>query len=181
MSKRLAACLHCKRIEILLGFEGQHQQDRVLADWIERHRHGFNLDLEPNLPGAHPGGQVVPVAQDVNKKINGVPQLGSKITEEEYDFSIIAAEAWQDQLQRDNPGQDWEIRDEIKADALACFAKHNRPDYQDGRPCIDYKTDAKLLSHKSIRKDRRIYLCNASCPYEETVRIEKRWKAGLYK
>jgi len=80
-----------------------------------------------------------------------------------------------------------EYRDQIGEDAVKCHRLHGQPELP-GKPCIDYKSDAKRLGgglgRKSIllRRDpqRLNYLCTY-CPYESTVVTQKRWERGDYK
>jgi hypothetical protein len=80
-----------------------------------------------------------------------------------------------------------EYKDTLMEDAGKCFRKHHSPEFP-GKPCIDYKTDAKRIGAPSGNKrsialdDKRgklQFLCTY-CPYESTVTTAKRIIRGDY-
>lgn len=156
---RLAGCYYCNTLSKLADYDGLPENDALLEDWVQRHRHGFH----PDEPGA-PRGMVLRLDEMDIEVGGGGPNDGQKLSIGNM------VEAVKGKLGEQTKKQ-WEVRDEVKDDALSCFNKHNNPSWP-GKPCSDYKSDAKLLGRKNMPKEHRVFLCNV-CPYEETVRMTK--------
>lgn len=69
-----------------------------------------------------------------------------------------------------------DFRDELKADALRCFNRHNRP----SEGCIDWCAEDKTIGRKiGVPKEKRQYLC-MYCPASEYYTHRERLELGLY-
>jgi len=69
-----------------------------------------------------------------------------------------------------------EFRDELKADALRCFDRHNRPN----AGCVDWCDESKTVGRKiGVPKEKRQYLC-MYCPAAEWYTHKERQMLGLY-
>jgi hypothetical protein len=150
---RLAYCSECKSISRLDDrLDPDPDNDPVGHEWVKRHWHGGRTEAA----------------------FADCPDLPDDWSHSQHVTQFKEA------LLSNNPHYDvHELRDEIKDDALSCFRKHDNPSY-DGRRCIDYHSDAKRLGVGELPAAARRYLCDF-CPYEESVRVEKRWRAGQYK
>lgn len=176
---RLAACFECNTLSKLPdpAVPNEPEADAVLIDWIDRHRHGYrDLDMDPREPGAHPGGQVFGMEE------NTIPFLGH-----ERGGSLVGGKELEDiflgnvveKLGEVTGNNHWDIRDELKDDATRCFVRHGNPEWP-GKPCGDYHDRIKLVGRRNLPEAHRRYLCDF-CPYEESVRVQKRWNAGQYR
>ena len=77
-------------------------------------------------------------------------------------------------------GRIYQERDELKADALACFEEHHRP--KDS--CPDVFSEPKVIgnheSNKRMKKNDRLFLCHL-CPFVHGYVIPQvRKKKGMY-
>jgi hypothetical protein len=82
------------------------------------------------------------------------------------------------------PEEFYAAKDTFREDAGLCYQRHGRPGYEKGPDgCIDYHTDAKLLTDKNwkTRNPARdhVWLCEF-CPYASVVMTRKRKKRGDY-
>ena len=155
---RLAYCYECGVLARLDDRKGNDSDiDPIGQDWIDRHMHGI-------AQADHKGGQWF----DVDDAELGTDWQSSEPVRQ-------AREALKTKANVDV----YDLRDEVKDDALHCFAKHGNPAWP-GKKCRDYKSDSKRLGSKNTPKAYQRHMCDF-CPYEETVRVEKRWRAGQYR
>lgn len=160
-SLRLAYCFHCKTISKVEVYDGPPAYDVHLQRWIDEHLHGMSLD-------DHPGGQLF--VKD----------------ESQFDHAGAAGEAFEEQvieavrseLVKANM-EVYALRDSVKEDALRCHSKHGRPSWP-AKGCPDYKDSSKRIGRADVPDKFQQWTCQY-CPYEETVRVQKRWNAGQYK
>jgi len=80
----------------------------------------------------------------------------------------------------DSTGKMYEEREELKADAIACFNKHNRPEFS----CPDAFSKEKIIggheSNRNIPDNQKMYLCHA-CPFVHGYIVPKvRAQKGYY-
>lgn len=151
---RLAYCSECKSLSRLDDRKGNDPNiDPEAQEWVRRHWHGGRTDAAffdcPDLP------------------VTG------------WHNSPHVAEAKEVLARQSNNYEVYEFRDEVKDDALRCFAKHSNPSWP-GSPCRDYRSDDKAIGLNDTPKAFKRYMCDF-CPYEESVRVEKRWRAGQYR
>lgn len=76
-------------------------------------------------------------------------------------------------------------------DALKCYSQHRRPDYGQGKPCIDYMSESKRIGRPTtegqlaIKENFKLgakdpHICQW-CPYHSTVTTAIRAQKGMYK
>lgn len=173
---RLAFCYHCKTLSKLSDYEGTYADDgepyddALLEDWVLRHRHGLDTNVDPGTTrDAHPGGRIFPFkGRDIEiheGRFDGVAvPVANEVEQVRAELAKVGLEIA-------------DLKDELRDDAQKCFVKHSRPMYPD-RPCIDYHSDAKWLGRKERIEGQTInvqqgYLCS-HCPYEVAVSIVRR-------
>lgn len=159
---RLCYCYRCKTLSKIDDYTGTRPEyDGLLQDWIDRHMHGLTLD-------DHPGGRVW--AFEVGQGVEQSPLMDmierKAVEEVRADLAKVNQEVF-------------EMRDEVKQDAVACHLRHGQPSWP-GKPCIDYQAGAKILGRRNAPKEHRVYLCTF-CPYESSVTVAKRAKRGDYR
>lgn len=164
---RLLYCFNCKTIEELPDFEGNPDDDVLLATIIEPHQSA----------GVPHTGHII--------------KVGVKLwSTESYRKEIIKQirEGVSNGLDNLDEGY-YETRATFYEDAMTCYAKHLRP--QDS--CADWKNESKRLVPKTdaLRKEAglesaaaasttRVYLCDF-CPVKSNVMTKQRAAAGMYK
>lgn len=161
---RLLACAQCQTIEEMADYQGPPEQDHVLSYLVKRHR---TNDVE------HIGALfTVEEAKwsDENVKRDVAKQIAAKLSGGETGLGHAF----------------YDLKDTLKADALACFNKHQR-----NPACSDYRSDSKRLTPGTAaerkaaglpeyRSNKDQYLCS-HCPVQSMVDQAARAKAGLYK
>lgn len=181
---RLAGCYFCNTLTKLPDYanvagdpEGVH--DSALVEWIERHKHGVPIEETPGPK--HGGAILMPFEEKDITIVDGKVVGGRHLTAHAGESVDVANEIETVRMGLEKATHSaWSFRDEFKEEAFSCWERHQRPDYQDGRRCSNYRDDAKLLGRKNMPKEHRIHLCDF-CPYAESVRVEKRWRAGQYR
>lgn len=180
---RMAFCYCCRTLSKLPDYKGSNpDNDAVLADWIERHLHGFHhMDTGPDPElredgRRHPGGRVF--VSETPSQFDPTTPYGEGSFESDM-VEEIRAELQQMGLQM----QDY--RDELREDAVKCHHKHGQPDLNNGKPCIDYRASSKKIgsryAHMSLNGARDLaYLCT-HCPYESSVTVAIRSRRGDYR
>lgn len=150
---RLAYCSECKSISRLNDRKGNDPNiDPEGQEWVRRHWHGGHT----------------------NAAFADCPDLP-----EDWSQSHHVAQ-FKEALLANNPSNEvYELRDEVKDAALRCFRAHGNPEWP-GKPCRDYRTDSKRLGLADTPKAFQKFQCDF-CPYNESVNIEKRWRAGQYR
>jgi hypothetical protein len=180
---RLAGCYFCNTLTKLPDYgsaavdpDGVH--DSALVEWIERHKHGVPVE---ETPGPKHGGAILMPFEEKDITIaDGKVVGGRHLTQHAGESVDVANEIETVRMGLEKATHSaWSFRDEFKEEAGKCFLKHHSPSWPD-KKCSDYRDDSKLLGRKNMPKEHRIHLCSF-CPYEETVRIEKRWRAGQYR
>jgi hypothetical protein len=168
---RLALCLYCKTLSKI---EDRHSEDPgydpLLQDWIDRHAHGLNLDVEPGSTyDAHPGGRLY---QLDTGNVTGANDEALSAIERRMVEEVRAEVAKANQ-------EVYDLRDEVREDAVKCHLLHGQPSYP-GSPCSDYQHSSKLIGRRNTPERFRQYTCTY-CPYESTVTVAKRALRGDYK
>lgn len=156
---RLFVCLDCSTMTRILPYMGPPEHDQDLEKCVRSHQH---LEKGPHEVRF----QLFQTTWATWEHLDPVEELRKQFE---------ANGVW---IQ--------EYRSQVGEDAVACHRKHNQPEYP-GKPCIDYKTDAKRLGGGlSVRVSLKLrdpaklqYLCTY-CPYESTVVTAKRWEQGAY-
>jgi hypothetical protein len=170
---RLLVCKNCKTIEVLDDYTGpQDQADRVDT--------ALNLTLEHHKDG-----------------VERIPHVGQmfRVKKSAWDSPAAQEQVRAQVLARFDPNAEtglgaeaYAVRDNFTADALACFAKHQR-----NPACPDYKSEQMLLVPDTAaeRKEAGVpkfdkhnpatqrFLCEY-CPVHSLVMQARRKKAGLY-
>lgn len=167
---RLAYCARCECMSKLPDFTGRTEHDASLQDWIDRHMHGFTED-------EHPGGQLFTYdvqQSDIDRRV--VTEDGRFIGEASAD-EMEAVQAARSELRKIGKEVD-EYRDELRIDATMCHRKHGQPSFP-GKPCIDYRSEKKLIGRRNLPKDALMYVCTM-CPYQVSVTVEIRRRRGDY-
>jgi hypothetical protein len=158
---RIAYCFHCSSLTKVEPYEGPPEYDIHLQRWIDEHLHGMSVD-------DHPGGRVfIKEASQFDHSGEAGGAIEEQMVEE------VRAELAQANLEV------YAMRDGIKEDAVKCHRKQGQPSYP-GKPCRAYKDDSKRVGRNDVPAEFQQYMCTY-CPYEETVRVQKRWDAGQYK
>lgn len=185
-SMRLAYCYLCRDLERLddydIDFNDPRSADHdvLLANWIERHMHGRDVD-------DHPGGRIFPFddsRENVSREMRSMAGTSLKATGVVHDalgLKALEMEAVQ-QVKKVLSDQQMEVneyRDQLREDAGKCFIKHSNPEWP-GKPCLDYQARDKRLGRKDTPKQHQQFLCTY-CPYESSVTVGKRHKRGDYK
>lgn len=171
---RLLACGKCKTIEVLDDYTGPPEMaerfDTILNYAVSKHQDG--VERIPHAPAA---------LVRVNKKDWDNPNV------QEMTRSQIAQSFGNGQT--GFGAETYAMVDNFRADALKCFAQHNR-----NPGCPDYKHESKRLvpDTKAERKEAGLnkdydaenraltkYLCEY-CPVHSLVQQAARKKAGLY-
>ena len=173
---RLAYCYSCKTLSKIDDYDGGYTDDGeptsdyLLENWIERHKHGLNTNVEPGATrDAHPGGVVFPFeGRDIEVTGGRLDGVGVQVANEVEQVRAELARAGHEVFA---------LKDELREDANGCFIKHKRPTYPD-KKCIDYHDDSKWLGRKETVDDQTVavqqgYLCSF-CPYETNVSIARR-------
>jgi hypothetical protein len=164
---RVLYCWNCKTIEELPDFEGNPDDDNLLAIIIEPH-------VTTGVP--HKGTLF---------------KIGVKIWSVESQRKAII-DQMRDQISGGLSNLDpdyYTTRATFHEDALKCYAKHLRPE----NSCTDWKSESKRLVPNTAaeRKDAglvsptasagtRVYLCDF-CPVKSKVMTKQRAAAGMYK
>lgn len=164
---RILYCWNCKSIEELPDYEGNPDDDHLLAIIIEPH-----------------------VTTGVQHK-GSLFKIGVKIWSVESQRKEIIKQM-REQISGGLANLDpdyYTTRATFHEDALKCFSKHLRPEDS----CPDWKADSKRLLPKTDaeRKDAglmsakqsagtRVYLCDF-CPVKSKVMTKQRRAAGMYK
>lgn len=169
---RLLVCGKCKTVEELPDYKGPTNRDVMLNVAVNRHKDGATRT--PHAP-----------AQLLRAKVSD----WSKSTYKEEILKQINATLNPNSSTTGLPSEAYAMADNFKADALACFARHNR-----NPNCPDYKTDKMRLvpDTKTERKEMGLdprydagdpgltkYLCEY-CPVHSLVQQAARKAAGLY-
>lgn len=161
---RVLTCNDCRSIEALPDFEGQAENDILLARLLEGHRFA---------DGSEHFGRMFRIESK---------HWDSPSTREEV-IRRIHDETGHTGLDSDF----YSLRDNLQYDALRCFSEHHR-----NANCSDYKDRKKLITPdtKAERKEAGLakytpeanprYLCEF-CPVHSLVVESLRWKAGQYK
>lgn len=183
----MAFCLLCRDLERLDDFDGldfndprSHENDVLLANWVERHMHGRVVD-------DHPGGRIFSFddsRENVSREMNQMAGTDLKATGVVHDALGLKALEMEavTQVKRVLADQQIEVmsyRDQLREDAAICFNKHGNPEYP-GRGCLDYQASDKRLGRKNTPKQFQQFLCTY-CPYESSVTVTKRHKRGDYR
>lgn len=157
---RIAYCYHCRSLTRVEPYEGPPEYDVHLQRWIDEHLHGMSVD-------DHPGGRVF------IKDASQFDHEGAGSAFEEQAVEEVRAE-----LAKANQ-EVYAYRDAVKEDAVKCHRKHGQPHWPT-KPCPDYRSDDKRIGRTNVPKDFQQYVCTY-CPYNETVRVDARARAGWYK
>lgn len=161
---RLIYCFHCKTLSKVEPYDGPHQYDVHLQRWIDEHLHGMSVEQ-------HPGGRIL--RKDASQFDHSGSAAGEGDAFEEQIMEEVRSELVAANVEV------YALRDSVKEDAVKCHRKHGQPHWPT-KPCADYKADSKSLGRKDVPPEFRQFQCTY-CPYEETVRVQKRWQAGQYK
>jgi hypothetical protein len=164
---RILYCWNCKTIEELPDFEGNPDDDVLLAVMIERHE----------TAGVAHAGSLFKIGMSIWQN--------TKYREQIIDQMRDKVGGGLDNL---DAGY-YETRATFYEDAMTCYSKHLRP----SNGCADYASESKRLLPKTdaLRKDAglestaksnstRVYLCDF-CPVKSTVMTKQRRAAGMYK
>ncbi len=157
---RIAYCYQCKTMTKVEPYEGPPEYDQHLQYWIDQHLHGKSPDDARGMVFAKDASQ-----------FDHTGMAGDAI--EEQMIEEVRAELAQANLEV------YAMRDGLKYDAVVCHRKHGQPSWP-GKLCADYQADQKRVGRTDVPEQYQQYLCTY-CPYEETVRVQKRWQAGQYK
>lgn len=170
---RVLVCGECKTYEELPDFEGPPEYDEMLAVAVAKHQHGTGRTKIPHAPATL-----------------------FKAKEREWKSERVREETIRQVQNAMDPnsttGLDssaYEMVDNFRADAMACFERHNR-----NPACSDYKSPEKRLVPDTRRERLDLglnpkydaknphltkYLCDY-CPVKSMVQQAAFKKAGLY-
>lgn len=173
---RLLFCGKCKTVEVLDDYVGPPERadeyDVILNIAVQKHQDGV-------------------------EKIPHAPAALVKMEQEQYDNPKIREQTIkqvQDSFGGGETGlgaQAYAMRDNFRADAMACFGKHQR-----NPGCPDYRSAEKRLVPDTNAERRDVGMAKASeydrndpsltkwlcdyCPVHSMVMQKKREKAGMY-
>jgi hypothetical protein len=157
---RMAYCYQCNTLTKLEWYEGPPDYDVFLQHWIDDHLHGKTPDDARGMI--------------FRKDPSQFDHSGAGSNVEEKMVEEVRAELAVANLEV------YALRDSLKEDAVKCHRRHGQPSWP-GKLCGSYRNDDKRVGRtKNVPKDYQRHLCDF-CPYEETVRVQKRWDAGQYK
>lgn len=153
---RILCCYDCGEMTFMRDgpTSGRVDEDQELIELTRRHQH-------PEIPDDKiKGGNLFTVDQATFDK------YGDKAVIEMKD-ELAKNQIWM-----------YEMRDQLKEDAMECFNKHHRPTFH----CSDFEAEEKIIGKKiGVPKEKRQYLCHY-CPFTHGVVIpHNRWKKGMYK
>lgn len=158
---RLAYCYECKVLTRIADApppaEHNPAADHPVAKWRDQHMHGLAEDT-------HKGGQVFPI------DMSTVPDA-----DEERIIGMLSERLRSARLEVVS------YVDGIKEDAVKCHQRHGQPSWPHSL-CHDYRSDYKRVGYvkRGDRDPHQKHLCDW-CPYESSVQVEKKWRAGLYR
>lgn len=169
---RLLHCGVCKTVEEIPDYEGAEDVDPLVEKVVMEHNR--------RDPMAHGGGEKLPMrlAQvDDLEYAHSRDEVMKRLME---DSKEVGMDPWVG-----------EAFNTFSVDAGKCYNQHRRPDYGQGKPCIDYRSESKRIGRPTAEgklaikenaklgaKDPR--LCDW-CPYQSTVTTAIRAQKGMYK
>jgi Trp operon repressor len=148
---RLLTCQSCGTMYRMRDYEGPTEYDMELIELCQRH---LGQASDPN-PDSHLS-LILRCDEETWAKLGDETQVKKELMQNEIEVR--------------------EVRDDLKVEALKCFARHASPK----QGCIDYEDESKTIGRKiGVPQAHRQYLCHY-CPAQAFVTHGIRKKKGMY-